>query len=840
MAEIRYHEGDIPASDAARYAGAIAVDTETLGLVPRRDRLCVVQLSPGDGSADVIRIAKGQSSAPNLVAMLADPAREKIFHYGRFDIAILFHTFGVTTTPVFCTKIASRLARTYTDRHGLKDNLKELLEIDISKAQQQTDWAADVLSQAQLEYAASDVLHLHALRDKLRTRLARENRIELADAWFDRQTHAMLRYGRNAAPLRQAWPSCPIRRRQQMEHAMLPPVLAAVSSNADHPSVQAVSQSRASTPVAPSTIQAPEDIGEVVPIARGDILSLSAQLKLAQNFSIFAETIGKLLSMPRAEGEGLIDYTERLSKALQALTPADRAMVERLLTQIVKGISLRLLGEILKDPAGPQAARLAVRIETANQAERELKVKAAVNSYRQNAPAEVRETALPAPAPRSGAQPTATVSTTHTPMQLAPQAVAAPRSELAFGVDRATVNPSPPADDSLPERPSILAGATANQPDKRVPDTPFARLLAPPGTVPQIDIPMQEALPQLESAVQAAKAALPSVAAPAHTATPSAQTAAPLVAAQEAATDAAPHLDLRSASASPPSSVGLPLRAEVPAQPSGATPVLQQPTPELVRAASDLFRQASRPAVLQTVSDLTAWLAKAFSPVPEASGSVLDGVGDEVLFPKPELPEVSRRSSLPALIALALSRGAAGAAEAGGLLAALDKAYAEIKRQEGAAGRAGSSIPAPPEAAARANRAETTASIQAPALNLRRADDASAGEKADPAFTGASASAAAAAIPVPNREPPAWPYTMPYPPAQQEPKREDRKARPISALGDEEDDAGAEDHASHHQDRQSSAGGDKDETAGRDETGGLPNDDDRRPNDLYWRMAGWS
>lgn len=182
---IRYHEGDISAEDAARYTGAIAIDTETLGLIPRRDRLCVVQLSPGDGTADVIRIAPGQKEAPNLVAMLADPQREKIFHFGRFDIAVLFHTFGVTTAPVFCTKIASRLTRTYTDRHGLKDNLKELLDVDVSKQQQQSDWAAETLSQAQLEYAASDVLHLHALKDKLTARLVRDERAELARACFE-------------------------------------------------------------------------------------------------------------------------------------------------------------------------------------------------------------------------------------------------------------------------------------------------------------------------------------------------------------------------------------------------------------------------------------------------------------------------------------------------------------------------------------------------------------------------------------------------------------------------------------------------------------------------------
>lgn len=183
-ADIRLHKGDISTEAAARYTGAIAIDTETLGLVPRRDRLCVVQLSSGDGSADVIQIAAGQTDAPNLVAMLADPARQKIFHFGRFDIAVLFHTFGVTTTPVFCTKIASRLCRTYTDRHGLKDNLKEMLDVDISKVQQSSDWAAENLTQAQLEYAASDVLYLHALRDRLTDRLTRDGRMAHAEACF--------------------------------------------------------------------------------------------------------------------------------------------------------------------------------------------------------------------------------------------------------------------------------------------------------------------------------------------------------------------------------------------------------------------------------------------------------------------------------------------------------------------------------------------------------------------------------------------------------------------------------------------------------------------------------
>ncbi len=179
---IRLHKGDLPAS--VRYEGAVAIDTETLGLNPHRDRLCLVQLSGGDGNADIVQIAAGQKEAPNLTALLADPAITKIFHFARFDIAVLYHTFGVMTQPVFCTKIASRLTRTYTDRHGLKDLLKDMLDVDISKQQQSSDWAAETLSDAQLAYAASDVLHLHALREKLIGRLARENRQDIADACY--------------------------------------------------------------------------------------------------------------------------------------------------------------------------------------------------------------------------------------------------------------------------------------------------------------------------------------------------------------------------------------------------------------------------------------------------------------------------------------------------------------------------------------------------------------------------------------------------------------------------------------------------------------------------------
>jgi ribonuclease D len=180
---IRSHVDDLP--DLTHYrVGVVAIDTETLGLIPQRDRLCVVQLSPGDGTADVVQIRPGQPAPRNLCALLSDPAIVKLFHFARFDVAVLRHAFGVVTTPVYCTKIASKLARTYTDRHGLKDLAKDLIGLDMSKAQQSSDWAADVLSPAQLEYAASDVLHLHALKERLDMMLARESRTALAEACF--------------------------------------------------------------------------------------------------------------------------------------------------------------------------------------------------------------------------------------------------------------------------------------------------------------------------------------------------------------------------------------------------------------------------------------------------------------------------------------------------------------------------------------------------------------------------------------------------------------------------------------------------------------------------------
>jgi len=180
---IRLHRGDLP--DLSRYTNSVAIDTETMGLNPHRDRLCVVQMSNGDGSADVVQVPKGHSDAPNLKKLLADPKILKIFHFARFDLATLYHSFGVMPQPVYCTKIASRLSRTYTDRHGLKDLVREVLNIDLSKQQQSSDWGSDALSEAQLAYAASDVLHLHALREKLDQMLAREGRTELAKACFE-------------------------------------------------------------------------------------------------------------------------------------------------------------------------------------------------------------------------------------------------------------------------------------------------------------------------------------------------------------------------------------------------------------------------------------------------------------------------------------------------------------------------------------------------------------------------------------------------------------------------------------------------------------------------------
>ena len=177
------HISDLP--DDLDLGPIVAIDCETMGLNPHRDRLCVVQLSAGDGDAHVVQIRQGQTEAPNLSALLTDPDVLKLFHFGRFDIAAMRNAFGAVTAPVYCTKIASRLIRTYTDRHGLKNLLQELLDVDISKQQQSSDWGAERLTKAQIEYAASDVLYLHKLREVLNERLSREGRMEMAQACFD-------------------------------------------------------------------------------------------------------------------------------------------------------------------------------------------------------------------------------------------------------------------------------------------------------------------------------------------------------------------------------------------------------------------------------------------------------------------------------------------------------------------------------------------------------------------------------------------------------------------------------------------------------------------------------
>ena len=179
---ITLHQTDLP--DGLDLGPVVAIDTETMGLIPRRDRLCLVQLSAGDGNAHLVQIAKGQKKAPNLTRMLRDRKVEKLFHFGRFDIAVLAHAFGAVARPVWCTKIASKLCRTSTDRHGLKYLCQELIGVDISKQQQMSDWGAAELTEAQMEYAASDVLYLHRLKDALEQRLNREGRTDLAAACF--------------------------------------------------------------------------------------------------------------------------------------------------------------------------------------------------------------------------------------------------------------------------------------------------------------------------------------------------------------------------------------------------------------------------------------------------------------------------------------------------------------------------------------------------------------------------------------------------------------------------------------------------------------------------------
>ncbi|MEL7345633.1 MAG: ribonuclease D [Pseudomonadota bacterium] len=177
------YQNDLP--DGLDLGPVVAIDCETMGLIPHRDRLCVIQMSGGDGNAHLVQVAQGQTKAPNLTAMLTNPDVLKLFHFGRFDIAVLLHAFGVVTAPVYCTKIASKLIRTYTDRHGLKNLLDELLGVDISKQQQSSDWGADTLSEAQIDYAASDVLYLHRLRTELDIRLTREGRRDVAEAAFE-------------------------------------------------------------------------------------------------------------------------------------------------------------------------------------------------------------------------------------------------------------------------------------------------------------------------------------------------------------------------------------------------------------------------------------------------------------------------------------------------------------------------------------------------------------------------------------------------------------------------------------------------------------------------------
>ena len=186
----RLHRGDLP--EGIEFGSVVAIDTEAMGLNPHRDRLCLVQLSAGDGDAHLVQFEPGCYAAPRLKLLLADPGTTKLFHFARFDLAMIYHYLGVMAVPVYCTKIASRLARTFTDRHGLRDLCKDLLNIDLSKQQQSTDWGAVPLSEEQLRYAASDVLHLHALRSRLDAMLAREGREELASACFEFLPHRVL------------------------------------------------------------------------------------------------------------------------------------------------------------------------------------------------------------------------------------------------------------------------------------------------------------------------------------------------------------------------------------------------------------------------------------------------------------------------------------------------------------------------------------------------------------------------------------------------------------------------------------------------------------------------
>ena len=179
---VEFHKGDLP--EGLNFGDSVAIDTETMGLKPDRDRLCLVQLSAGDGNAHIVQLAQGAYDAPNLKALLVDPKVTKLFHFARFDVAVLQRYLGVECRPIYCTKIASKLVRTYTDRHGLKDLCRELLGVDLSKQQQSSDWGAGELTKEQMKYAASDVLYLHGMRARLDEMLVREGRMEMAEACF--------------------------------------------------------------------------------------------------------------------------------------------------------------------------------------------------------------------------------------------------------------------------------------------------------------------------------------------------------------------------------------------------------------------------------------------------------------------------------------------------------------------------------------------------------------------------------------------------------------------------------------------------------------------------------
>jgi hypothetical protein len=567
-----------------------------------------------------------------------------------------------------------------------------------------------------------------------------------------------------------------------MEHAMLPPVRAALSSNTDFQSLAPAAAARVS--LAATTTIAAADSDRAGPISSGrmDALSLSAQLKLAQSFSIFAETIGKVLNLPRGENEALVDYATRLSEAVKALNPAERMVIERLLNQIVKGVTLRLLAEILNDPAGPDAARLAAYIETASASERDLAAKAVVSSYRQNGSAEQTASGgVPRPPAASGA-----TSASPTPTPAGAPAAAPTQAGTAVAASAAPSQTSPTTGAAQPvqaESEQQLAPVRTN--DQKVQSAKADAV--PAGQEDVAERPAQTAAQAATTAKDAAATRLQFV-----------QMTAGQAGGAEATANAAPASGMAAAAEDGETAPARGVRGEVSADaPRGDETRAKGPRlpGAVMHAASAADGRAGLSNARLMLAELSAWMA----------GVLLATEPPDAAAAKPSTPAPAPAPS--------------GA----------DMPQNEIFAQEEAAKQAAAS------AARSANGADTPETAR-PAEKLPSEDlPGSSSDSAEPLDRQMAALASGWAQT--TREGVPWPYVA-YPPAEQEPEREERKARAIDEIGDDEDGAPTQDHGFHQEQQDDENEAEEEAKDGAEDV--RRDEDEGRPNDLYWRMAGWS